>query len=67
MRGRRGPFFFFFLLLMMSFEHRASRTKKGEKKETSKDSLYLGLHKGCRGVDAEGEAPSGAPGGDLFF
>ena len=49
-----------------------SRSSRGTNQGPSNNnndsnSLYLCLHKGCRGVDAEGEAPPRAPGGDLFL
>lgn len=42
--------------------------KKRERKNIKKtsSSLYLCLDKGGRGVNAEREATSGAPGGDLL-
>lgn len=41
--------------------------KKGKKKhQKTSSSLYLCLDKGGRGVNAEREATSGAPGGDLL-
>ena len=56
----------FFSGVEMEEGERKERERKEAENPFQTNSLYLCLDEGRRGVDAQGQAPAGAPGGDLL-